>query len=552
MDDDHFFGSIVLLEGRGKHPNSLIDGQQRMTTFILTICAIRDVIHESLADHVVMIADQPRSLKELTSALLHTENDHSLRFVANHRIQQIFDQYVQFDPGSPMRKNFTVGGAGLAPLEKKNTTDLRRAQARIKAWLQSDLLRIAGDEEAIKLRLYNLLMAIRNRATILRIAVADEDDAFVLFETLNDRGLRLTPSDLLKSFTLREIANDNQAFQLEDALDRWDAAVDQLGDYPFTKFLRHYLLSVQSDPVQVSKIFALFKKIIKKHGDGGALRNLNELGEAAKIYSQLLDEGNTTDPELNRIITRLNYISETHRVLLMRAMGVRFSFPDLRKLASALEILAFRWVLTGGNAQDIEVFYKKMANKLVSDDSMMLEEIIQSILTQTPPDDLVKSFMTQNAASKNSNFQFYVLQKLNYGITKTELAWARQTMHIEHVAPQKPFNDAGWFENVAPRSPDDPMDKAYDDFIYMWGNLTLLEFEINTSIGNAEWTVKVAGQAGDKGLKDSQVAMTKNLAKRTEWGRDEIIARTSWIADAITAITNVNDYKNPETVQHFN
>ncbi len=550
-DDDHFFGSIVLLEGRGQTPDSLIDGQQRMTTFVLTICAIRDVIHEALSDDVVMVGDHPKSLKEMTSALLRTENDFSLRFIANHRIQQIFDQYVQFDPSSPMRKNFTIGGAGLSPVEKKHTTDLRRAFLRIKTWLNTELDEIAGDEGKIKSRLYAMLIAIRNRATILRIGVQDEDDAFVLFETLNDRGLRLTPSDLLKSFTLREIGNDNQVLLLEDALDKWDSAVDQLGDYPFTKFLRHYLLSMQKDKVQVSKIFALFKKIISNYGDGGAVRNLHELAEAAKIYAQLLEDGNTGDPVLDRIIGRLNYISETHRILLMKAFHVRFGKSDLKKLAAAVEVLAFRWVLTGGNAQDIESFYQRMAMKLKSDDSAVLTEIIDDVLSMVPSDELVRSTLTQNTASKNANFQFYVLQKLSYGITKTELNWSRQQLHIEHLAPQKPFNDSGWFESVAPKSPSDPNEKSYDDFAYQWGNLTLLEFEINTQIGNASWAVKLNGQGGEKGIKDSQVSMTKNLARSMEWNRETIVARTLWLAEAIVSTTSVGAYLNPSTVSQF-
>lgn len=552
--EDHFFGSVVLLAPeKNNAPYSIIDGQQRMTTFVLLIAIIRDQIAE-FGNTSVMVNGMPVNLDSYTTSLLRSEANLDLRFDSNNRLKDLFDRYVLLEPAAAGRKHFTPGGTGLSSDEKKITVDLRRSFFIIKNWLREYLLPVAGDDDEIKSRIYKLLMTVRTGAKLLRLVVDNEDDAFLLFETLNDRGLRLTPSDLLKSFTLRRINDGDPVATAEEALEQWDEAVDTLGDYPFTKFLRHYLLSVQPKKVQVSKIFNMFKTRINEYdevGAGGALRNLHELSEGAKQYASLLNEGGTEDAKLNKVIARLNLLSETHRVLLLRALHFRFQPDQVRELALALEVLAFRWIITGGNAQEIESFYQDRANELKSDDAAVLAEIITKIIAKAPSDEAVHGAILQNPASRVSDHQFYLLQKLNYGLTGVELAWVRKQLHIEHLAPQKPLADAGWFEHVAPKSSTDPEEKVYDDFLNQWGNLTLLEYEINIPIGNSDWATKVNGKNAEKGLKDTQVSMTKNLIGIPQWNKSQIADRTRWVADSLVALTSLASYKNPGPIGQF-
>ena len=551
-NEDHFFGSVVLLSPEdNKSPFSVIDGQQRLTTFMLLISVIRDQIAD-FSDANYMLHGLPVNLDSITTGLLRSDSTYELRFDANNRIRDVFDNYILLEPAAKARKHLALNGLGLSSEEKKHTLELRRAYHAIKSWLHQLLLPNAGDEEAMKSKIFTLLTTVRTSAKILRIEVANEDDAFLLFETLNERGLRLTPSDLLKNFTLRKVTDSDALVSAEDALDRWDEAVDSLGDYPFTKFLRHFLLSSQDkDKVQVSKIFNMFKLRILGYGRGGAIRNLHELAEGAKNYAALLGDGSTPDDKLNRVIGRLNLLSETHRIVLLRAMHFRFSHEQIRKLAIALEVLAFRWIITGGNAQEIETFYQKQAGKFTSDNPTELAGVISSIISQAPGDDALKAAILQNPASRIADHQFYVLQRLNYGLTGSELVWSRKQLHIEHLAPQRPLATADWFTVVAPKQSNDPNEKVYDDYLNQWGNLTLLEYEINVQIGNAEWATKVTGRDGSPGLDHSSVSLTKNLVTLPAWGRDEIAARTLWISESMVQLTSLTDYHDPGMLAHF-
>ncbi|MEY5017034.1 MAG: hypothetical protein RL431_83 [Actinomycetota bacterium] len=548
-EDDHFFGSIVLLDN-GNKPFSVIDGQQRLTTIVLLLCVLRDRIAH-FDDRYVMQHGHPIGLDMLMTTMLRTENTFELRYTANYKIAKIFENFVLVDPSSPHRRHFASDLSQLTSEEKRYTLDLRKAHSQITKWLEAQLLPFAGDEDEMKRRLYGMIVTLRAASKLLRIVVDNEDDAFILFETLNDRGLRLTASDLLKSFTLREIQDGSTPAQAMEALEKWDDAADALGDFPFTKFLRHYLLSVQKEKVQAKKIFMIFKDLIKGYGSNGALENLDNLTAAASNYAVILGEKASGDTKLDDILSRLELFSDTHRVFLLRVFKFGFTAEQLRRAARAIEVLAFRWILVGGNAQEIESFYQKTALSITRNDAVQLEDAIKEILAKVPGDDLTHAALESGSAKRDSNFRFYVLKKLNYALTKTELVWSRKAIHIEHLAPQNPLLDAGWFDAVAPKVAAIPGEPTYEDYISQWGNLSLLEYEINSSIQNSNWPTKVAGKNLEKGIDKSQIALNADLILMPAWTAADIARRTRWVADSMTKITSVPNVDSDVTVEKF-
>lgn len=542
-EDEHFFGPIVVLDASPKSL-SVIDGQQRLTTTIMLLCLIRDQI-ESFDNDLVSVGDNQVSLNQFIFQMLKHDDLSTDRYEANYQIRQVFKTHVLASLNNVNRKNFSARATGMTAAEKLATAELRTSYLRMQKRLNTWLLPNAGNEQAMKGQVYSLIKALRSGFRILEIKMYSEDDAYTLFETLNERGLRLTPSDLLKSFTLRKAKEDSPE-QINDVLTRWDNTVGQLGDFSFTSFLRHYLLSVQKDKVQAKKIFTFFNKLVDSYGPRGSIKNLEMLEKAADVYAKLLGENvNFGDPKLDDTIARINLFSVTHRVFLLRVMLGKYSIAAKRRAAHATELIAFRWILTGGNAQELESHYQTVANSLFDPKGNMLESddalsaAVTNLLSKLPADGAVRSHIIENPARKE--LQYYALRKINYGITHVELAWPQQAIHVEHLAPQRPDPNSNWFERVAPKSVSDPNLPNYDDFVAKWGNLSLLEFEINTSIGNSEWSVKVEGRPAEtqRGLHDSTIKMTKDVAKATEWTSAIIDARTAWIAEAMVELSNV-------------
>jgi uncharacterized protein with ParB-like and HNH nuclease domain len=538
--ESHFFGPIVVLKPHNAIEGQLIDGQQRITTAIMFLCIIRDKLAK-FENSTIQVNDVAVDIKSPIDGILLKTDMATPRFRANYQIRNIFREYIFIPATSDSRKTFRVKGGGMSSNEKNITKELRAAYMRLQKRLDSWLNETPDDFEAQKVKLHGLIQCLANNMELLSMRVYSEDDAYILFETLNDRGLRLTPSDLLKSYTLKGVEElDPNVFQA--ALTKWDSAVENLGSYPFTKFLRHYLLSIQGEKVQSKKIFKLFGDLIKSYGNGGALKNLDKVSSASLTYAQLLNQHHVTGfKPLDRCLKRLNLISETHRVFLLRVFEMNHSKEMKLRAASALEILAFRWILIGENAQEIETFYQTQAGLLTEDKNQeQLENCIKNILAKVPNDALVKSELLNNAAKRD--LQFYVLKKLNYGLTKVEVIWDQTDLHIEHLAPQKPEANSNWYSKIGPKTTDDPDQDTYDDIIQKWGNLSLLEFEINTSVQNSEWAVKLEGLPNKPGLKKSNTDLTKQVALLKEWNIDLLNSRTIWVANAMLQITSPNAF----------
>ncbi|NBQ98311.1 MAG: DUF262 domain-containing protein [Microbacteriaceae bacterium] len=536
-EDTHFFGPVVLLKPHNEPVGSLIDGQQRITTAVTMMCAIRDKV-ASYPDPTILVGGVSINIGSPLDNMLLMPDMVTNKFTPNYQIRRVFKEYIFLPLGSPNRKHFVGPTQDLSPREKVATSQLKSAYNRIKKSIDAWVALQGESHEEQKLAIHKLIQTMSSGMELLSMRVYSEDDAYILFETLNDRGLRLTPSDLLKSYTLKGVTNLNND-EFEQALHKWDQAVENLQGYPFTKFLRHYLLTIQKQKVQSKKIFSMFSSIIDGYGVNGGLINLGKVSEASSVYAQLLNESSSSGSvELDRCLKRLNLFSETHRVYLLKVFLLRHSIPMKIKASRAIEILAFRWILTGGNAQEIESFYQDEAQKLGNTaDEASLNASISRILAKAPGDESVKSEILYNPAKKD--LQFYVFKKINLGIAQADFIWAQNQLHIEHLAPQKPAtSDSEWYRLVAPKNPATPNEESYDDFLDKWGNLSILEFEINTSIQNAEWELKLDGLPDKPGLKSSQVQVTEDVTLAAKWDRAEIMHRTTWVSESIAALTN--------------
>jgi hypothetical protein len=546
--EDHFFGPIVLLD-EGDQQYSVIDGQQRLTTTVMLLCLIRDQL-AGMESPNHRIGDTELPLKTLVDQMLKLNNFVDYRFTANHQIRDIFHSYILIDPGV-LRKELTKNGKGLEPKQKEATKALRSAYFRLHEGLRGLMHENNANEDQLKQFLFELINALKDSLKVLRITVPDENDAYVLFETLNDRGVRLSAPDLLKSYTLRESKGLTDV-AVEDVISQWDMAVDHLGGYSFEKFLRHYLLSAQDkEKVQNKKIFAMFKARIAERG---AIPNLEEIAEASYIYAMLLNKGiETADPELNATLDRINLFSDTHRVFLLPVLGGKFSDEALRFAARATEMLAFRWTLRGGNAQVLENIYQRYAGRVrdeaLPDKTGALLEILDDLMAEAPGDEEVRNEIV--SSPPKTNLLEYVLTRVEGALTGDLLRWTKQGTWVEPLAPKSPSKDSDWYEVIAPEKVSGD-EKSYEDYVQMWGNQTMVEFELDGSLRHTSWAKKVEGNLDHNGLKHSELIMNEDATRLSEWSRDAILRRTEWMANAVALLTSTKAAQNEQVrIDHF-
>ncbi len=120
---------------------------------------------------------------------------------------------------------------------------------------------------------------------IVAIDVATEADAFLIFETLNDRGADLTIADLLKNFLFSQAGP-----RLDEVRDNWIATLTNLGigkvgNQRFTSFARN-LLSSKYGLVREREVYSRLKNIV--NGPASAVTFTQELKDASRIYYAIL------------------------------------------------------------------------------------------------------------------------------------------------------------------------------------------------------------------------------------------------------------------------
>jgi len=558
--DDHFFGPIVLLD-EGKSVYSVIDGQQRLTTTIMLLSLIRDKLSE-MGDPTYTVNGASVPLKHEVNQMLRDKNFVGFRFSANRQIKSIFDSYILQEPG-PLRKELTKNGKGLTDKEKENTKALRSAYFRLRDGL-GRLVESNGESvEEMSALLFSLITTLKKSMKLLRIAVPDEEDAYVLFETLNDRGVRLTAPDLLKSYTLRG-AKGLEEVEVEDVVARWDEANDLLGNYSFEKFLRHFLLSAQdAQAVQAKKIFPMFRERIEEIGP---ITNLEQIADAAYRYAQLLNDAiETGDPELDATLDRINLFSDTHRVFLLSVFEGKSEDPEvpgwstevLRYAARATEMVAFRWTLRGGNAQVLENLYQRYANRVRREATpnlsvQALTSILEELMAEAPGDDEIRLEITSSGVK--SNHLSYVLTRLEGALSGDLMRWVRHKVTPQALAPLSPSENSNWYEVVAPaKGAAGGDEKSYEDYVQMWGNYTLLEFPLDSSLKHSNWSKRVNGTPEAKGLIKSDMYLNKDLAVIEQLTKDQIVARTEWMAEAMVLLSSAKAAGNadPAVIQGF-
>jgi len=98
---------------------------------------------------------------------------------------------------------------------------------------------------------------------VIRLDVSEAKDAFKLFETINNRGLRLSPTDIIKNFLLGNAARFGNG-KLDLARKAWTSLLQHLDGTNPDAFFRYYLMARQRTRIYTSEIVVTFKTLFMK------------------------------------------------------------------------------------------------------------------------------------------------------------------------------------------------------------------------------------------------------------------------------------------------
>lgn len=542
---DHFLGSTILMKSDINNPEDksyqIIDGQQRLTTIFMYIALIRDYVQA--LDNTSLEPSDPNGVttnvhSKATEMLFSNESTGESRFKSNELLRDTFISHIIREPNTN-RPNFKSR-------DKYWTLDLRKSYKRISDLIKADIENLDADS---KLRLlWEMLQTLRDRLQILPIYTSTYTESFDIFMTLNNRGLALGPSDLVKSLFMKYMASgslsSDQIIDINESVaSRWKEVTDQIGDGDVDQFLRHYLVSTEKDSVQSKRIYSLFDQKLNTSGNPPSVEadsSLRALAHKAEIYSSLLKPNSIEDTMIKVSCSTLHLISDSYRILMLLILDedCTFDVRQKRELVKICETLTVRWILTGGNAQELEDVFQNTCKKYRETNGDFVK--VREVMVEKIPIDQKCKVQFDLDITKSSLIRA-VLFRINsiFGDQVGLLSLDTKKMHIEHIAPAT--STSHWMSQLFPENPNDHA-AEYSVLVEQWGNKTLLEKPINESIGQKPFIEKCEGVENSNfgGYKNSLLQISKDLDEYDSWNIALIKKRSLWISECFLNIWNLN------------
>ena len=352
QEDFHYMGYLVL-QNSPTNEYTVIDGQQRLTTLSIIALAVIQHIRELIEKNIDTQNNKERE-KLLMDAYLGYKDPASLiaksKLTLNRNNDDFYQSYIM-----RFRKPITRGR--LKPSEKFLIEAVEYFYSKIKIKFGID---ISGEELA------NFLdKKIANQLMFTFITVDDDLNAYKVFETLNSRGVRLSPTDLLKNYLFMAAAQNGET-DIDQAERQWQSINNILGRVEFTTYLRHFWNS-KNATARKQNLFKVVKNAITTTEQAFTL--LDELENNAQLYaafSQPEDDIWKQEGQ-HKYIRQLKLFGVTQCYPLLLAAHKKFNANEYAHLLRCCAVIAFRYNVIGGlNPNKLEEEYNKAAKNVYS------------------------------------------------------------------------------------------------------------------------------------------------------------------------------------------
>lgn len=504
-DEEYFLGTVVLSKESRDHGDreTIIDGQQRLATTAILLSAIRDEYSDR--------GDAKRSEHIQSTYLSKYDLD------SGADVPQLM---LNADDGPFFMKRIIEGTAVDA--ERYSHELIDRCYTTLKEQVSS-LAEAQG--AGWPARLNALVGFVRNRVKIISVSVPTESDAFLIFETLNDRGADLTIADLLKNYLF-----GHSGPQLDSVRNAWVGTMSALelsasGGKLFTDFLRHYWSS-RYGPTRERELYAKIKERVVTQAQ--AVEFAGDLQKASRLYSAILNSDHEVWAGLGTItreqVQALQMLRlEQNRPLLL-ALLQHFEEAELKKAMRRMVSWGLRGLIVGGiGGGTTEKAYSNAAVKVREGDIKNTDELLTELAAIVPSDEIFEAqFKTARVTQgRLARYMLIALERARNGESEPELVPndREEEVNLEHVLPKNP-------------NPNDWPDFGDDDqkeFLHRLGNMALLKKAENGRIGNEPFSTKKPI------LASSGLTWTQDAGAETEWTEAVIAERQERMSQHATA-----------------
>jgi len=498
---EHFFGTLVIKEETEGFASKsvVVDGQQRLTTTLLFLIALRDIETDETVKNFI------------------TENylkNNSSTFQDKIKLKQVTKDWEAYRAlvNNELPQQGIINNAYLLFLklvnEKKRTNPQIQFKHYISAIQKMNVAVIFLDERPFK-----------------------GEDPQIIFETLNSLGKPLTLSDLVRNFVLLNMNSNSQSKIYEDT---WHPKIEAVLNENTSNFFRDYLqykticsIKVVSDN-NTKELYQLFKNFVEKeypaHKD--FIKDIIRYVNWYKwIVTEIVTDNLSIDAykniEIKELIRNIfhDIKAEAFKPFVLGLLECHQQGINATKMSDEVFISILKTIRTYLIRRRI-LGLTQGENKNIVSMSNRIEELAREQITMVdllsnmfykirlPNDDeMKKGLIAINFYEGLKKYSKFILGKIEENNTKVSVDFRNPKITIEHIMPQKLNSD--WEEELGL-----DYDNVHKTYLHNIGNLILTEF--NSEMGNKTFAEKKAK------LNTSSLNYRLDIISRSSWNEDSI------------------------------
>ncbi len=483
----HFIGSIVNMpttsvpEGVAKY--LLIDGQQRLTTIFIILTLLRNKAKES---------GESKFAEEIEHKYLinpYEKDSERFKLLPTQVDRESYKRLIEADKSLNSDDQITKAYNYFEKKLKQTTLDYK-----------------------------NLKTIITKYFSVVSIVLDKDDNPYLVFESLNAKGKRLTEADLIRNYFFMRI-HINEQDKVYNEL--WMPMQNSITD--LTEYIRHFLMRKGTN-IKQREVYETLKRDVNENN---AIEYLKELFKYSNYYQKLLEPKLELDAEIGKYLNRLNEIEVTTAYPLLLFFYNNYDDKKINRevfisVLKTIENYLIRRYICGIPSNSLNKIFPSVSQSLESESKYKdnLAESIKIILQSKdyPKDaEFKQRLKTEKLYGAGDNIKTkLILESMEGFYEHKEVVSLDNKLTIEHILPQtltewwKKHLGADW----------ESTHELYCDSI---GNLTLTGY--NPELNNDDFPAKKVV------YKNSHLELNKYFSSIENWNREEVEKRSENLAN---------------------
>lgn len=516
---NHFIGSIVYIDmgtpaGRPQQL-LLIDGQQRLTTISILLCAIKDYVQKfNLETKLINLA------KIKNQFLYNSDEIDEDRYKLLLNVQDK-ETYIKLIDNTI----FTVN---------KPATNIIKCYEFFYERIE-DFIKQHGQIDEIYAGIFKL--------SLVSISLdKDSDNPQMIFESMNSTGKDLSQTDLLRNYLLMDLTPEKQTRLYKTY---WKSMEELFGEdiykndlNKFDYFIRDFL-TLKSDTGYICKINNVYENFKRYYLDNNCEKFavLKDLFTYAKYYAciDLLQENDDELKlywqEFKKLDSHVVYpfllklYDDYSRQILIK--------EDFKKILQV--VISYLWrraiceIPTNSLSKTFATLYQAV-DKEDYVNSIIKAFVFKSSYKRFPSDYEVREKL-QTKDIYHFRLRKYLLEALENYYHKEPIDLNTANYTIEHIMPQNIEHNLSWQQMLG-----ENWQEVHSLYLHTLGNLTITGY--NAEMSNKSFGEKVNGESG---FKHSHLKLNESIVQCDVWNKKAIQRRTNILTDIILKI-----WKYPE------